>query len=393
MKYNFDEVIDRRGTGAVRWDTVMDKYGEAELIPLTTADMDFRCAEPVCEAIRNAVDMGVFGYTKFTPSYYDALIKRFKEKWKWQIEKEWIMFSPGVVGAIAYCVQGLTQPGDGIVLPVPMYHPFAHLIKDNGREILRSPLKNEDNYFTLDYDGLEAQLSKSEAKVLIFCNPHNPIGRAWSYDELYRVCQLCLKHGVTLISDEIHCDFVFPGREFVSAAVPMSDLGGLDSLIVCSSASKSFNLAGLQTSDIIIPGEKARKAYKEILGRQHMMELNLFGPKACEAAYRFGGEWQEQVKQYLLENRDYIVSFLAENVPEIVPVIPEATYMMWLDCRALGMSDDELNELFVHRAKVGLNIGSSFGIEGTGYVRLNFATPRSVLRTALERIAEAVHGR
>lgn len=390
MQYDFDKIVSRRGTGSVRWDTVEEKYGEPDLIPLTTADMDFPVALPIQEAIRRTAEHGVLGYTRATPSYYDAVVERFAEKWKWDIDKSWIMHSPGIVGAVAYCIQGMTEPGDGVVLPVPMYHPFAHLVEDNGRTLLRSPLIQDGDRCELDFRDLERQLARPEARLLIFCNPHNPIGRVWTHEELRRVCALCLKHEVALISDEIHCDFVFSGHVFCSAATPMEELGGLDRLVVCSSASKSFNIAGLQASNIIIPGAELRARFHRVLMNQHMMELNLMGPVATEAAYRHCGDWQAQVLAYLEENRNCAVSFLRERVPELRPVVPEATYMLWIDCRSLGMDDGALEDLFAHGAKVGVNVGGSFGPGGEGFVRLNFATPRSILEEALRRIERAV---
>ena len=390
MQYDFDRVISRKGTGSFRWDTVGEKYGEPDLIPLTTADMDFPVALPIQEAIKRTAEHGILGYTGTTPSYYDAVVDRFAEKWKWDIDRRWIMHSPGIVGAVAYCIQGMTEPGDGVVLPVPMYHPFAHLIEDNGRTILRSPLVQGDPRCELDFGDLERRLARPEAKLLIFCNPHNPIGRAWTYEELRRVCALCLEHGVILISDEIHCDFVFSGHAFCSAAGPMAELGGLDRLVVCSSASKSFNIAGLQTSNIIIPGEALRAQFRRVLMRQHMMEMNLMGPVATEAAYRCCGDWQEQVLAYLEGNRDYVVDFLRARVPELKPVVPEATYLIWIDCRGLGLDDGALEDLFAHGAKVGVNPGASFGPGGEGFVRMNFATPRPILEEALRRIERAV---
>lgn len=390
MQYDFDQVISRKGTGSVRWDTVEEKYGEPDLIPLTTADMDFQVALPIREAIRRTADYGILGYTSATPSYYEAVIDRFAKKWQWNIQREWIMHSPGIVGAVAYCIQGMTKPGDGVVLPVPMYHPFAHLIEDNGRVILRSPLCREGERFTLDFAHLEQQLARQDAKLLVFCNPHNPIGRAWTREELRQVCELSLKYKVPMISDEIHSDFIFSGHHFCSAAGPMEELGGLDNLIICSSASKSFNIAGLQASNIIIPGARLRGMYRRVLSNQHMMEMNMLGPVATEAAYRYCDDWQEQVLAYLERNRDHVVDFFRQRVPELVPVVPEATYMIWIDCRSLELQEEKLEDLFTHRAKVGLNIGSSFGREGAGFVRLNFACPRAVLDEALNRIECAV---
>ena len=390
MTYHFDCIISRKGTGSIRWDTVEEKYGEPDLIPLTTADMDFPAAPPIQEAIKRAADFGIFGYTRATTSYYEAVIERFSQKWNWNIQRDWILHSPGVVGAVAYCIQGMTSPGDGVVLPTPMYHPFAHLIEDNGRTILRSPLLQTGERFVLDFASLERQLAHPKAKLMIFCNPHNPIGRAWTYEELHQVCALCLKYGVPLISDEIHCDFVFPGHSFTSAAVPMQKLGGLEHLVVCSSASKSINLAGLQTSNIIIPGEQLRKKFARVLTNQHMMELNMLGPIATEAAYRYCDDWQAQLLAYLDKNRRYIIDFLRSHTPELIPIPPEATYMLWIDCRNLRLSDEDLEALFVHRAKVGLNMGSSFGPEGSGFVRLNFASPLQIISDAMGRIETAI---
>lgn len=386
MKYSFDEVVDRRGTGSVRWDSVMEKYGEADLIPLTTADMDFRVAEPIREAIRKAADFGIFGYTKPRPSYYQAVMDRFQEKWDWSIRQEWIEYSAGVVGAIAFCIQGLTQPGDGIALITPDYHPFSHAIEDNGRTVRSCPLLEQDGTFVIDFPRLEEILSDPSVTMLLFCNPHNPVGLAWSREVLDRVCRLCVVHHVILVSDEIHRDFVFSGHTFSSAGPAMAAAGGLEQVVVCASASKSFNLAGLQTSSIIIPGEELRRKYHRILMNQHFMELNAIGPVATEAAYRFGQDWLDQALAYLEANRDYVVDYFRTYIPQIRPIVPEATYMMLLDCRGLGWTEAELEDRLVHQAKVGLNMGSTFGPGGEGFVRINFATPRAVLSQALEGI-------
>lgn len=389
MQYEFDRMISRKGTGSVRWDMVAEKYGEPDLIPLTIADMDFPVARPIQDALIRVADHGILGYTRATTAYYEAVEERFAAVWNWRIDRSWILHSPGVVGGVACCIQGMTEPGDGIVLPSPMYHPFAHLIEDNGRVVLRTPIRQEGESWVLDFDALERRLARDSARMLIFCNPHNPIGRAWTYEELRRVCGLCLQYGVILLSDEIHCDFVWSGHTFTSMAGPMEALGGLDRLVVCASASKSFNLAGLQASNIILPGADLRRRFSEVQGRQHMMEANMMASAATEAAYRYGGEWQDQVRAYLEANRDFAVEFLRERVPGLVPVVPEATYMMWIDCRALGMGDRELDAFFAHKARVGLNPGDSFGPGGEGFVRMNFAVPRPLLAEALHRIEAA----
>ena len=389
IQYDFDRVISRKGTGSMRWDGVEARYGEPDLIPLTTADMDFPVAVPIREALKKTAEFGILGYTDATPSYYEAVERRFAEKWGWEIRRDWVVHTPGIVSAVAFCIQGMTEPGDGVVLPVPMYHPFAPLIEGNGRTVLRAPLIQDERGCRLDFEALERQLARPEAKLLIFCNPHNPIGRAWGYEELREVCRLCLKHGAVLLSDEIHCDFVYSGHVFCSAARPMDDLGGLEHLVLCSSASKSFNIAGLQASNIIIPGAALRERFQAVLNRQHMMELNMMGLAATEAAYRSCDDWQAQVLAYLEKNRDFAADFLRRRVPGLRPVVPEATYMMWIDCRGLGLGPAELDHFFVHRAKVGLNPGPSFGPGGEGHVRLNFATPRPILKEALRRIEAA----
>lgn len=387
---NFDLVLPRKGTGSVRWDNVEEKYGEPDLIPLTTADMDFPAAAPIQETLRRIVDFGIYGYTKHTDGFYAAIMKRFHDKWHWDIQREWIVHSPTVVAGIAYCIQSMTAPGDKIILPTPMYHPFQHLIRNNGRTLEESPMRLVDGRYTVDFTDLERKIGG--AKMLIFCNPHNPAGTAWTEEELYRVCALCGEHGVLLISDEIHCDFVFSGRKFVSmsAAAKAAGGGAINNLIVCTSAGKSFNVAGLQVSNLIIPGAALREKYQGVMNCQGFHELNMMGTAALETAYTKCDSWLEEAVRYLEENRDFTVAFLREKVPEIIPVVPEATYMIWLDCSKLGMTEKELEDFFIHKAKVAVNIGGTFGAGGEGYVRLNFATPRSILREALERIAKAV---
>ncbi len=391
MKYDFDRIVSRRGTCSLRWDTVVERYGEPDLIPLTTADMDFPVAPPIQDALRRAVDHGIYGYSHPPREYFDAVVERFARQWRWEIRPEWIMRAPGVVNAIAYCLQSMTNEGDGVVMPVPMYHPFAHIIENNRRVLLRSPLRAEEGY-TLDFEDLERQASDPRARVLLFCNPHNPIGRAWTLDELTQVCGICVRHNLLLICDEIHSAFVYAPHRFTSMATAALSFGPetQERLIICSSASKAYNLAGLPASDIIIPSEKLRELYTANLMTQYYMSINLFSMVANPVAYRECDDWLAQLVEYLQGSRDYIVDFLRGHVPSIVPVVPEATYMIWLDCRALGMSDEELDAFFLHKVKVSVNIGSTFGPEATGFVRMNFATPRPILREVMRRLETAV---
>lgn len=393
MKYDFDEILDRRGTGSVRWDTVPEKYREPDIIPLTTADMGFRAAEPILRAVCGQARQGIYGYTRPKPSYYRAVQKRLEERSRWRVETDWITHSAGIVAAIAYCIQGMTRPGDSIALLSPVYHPFARVIEDNGRRAVLSRLDQTQARGQIDLPQLEQVLAAPETKMLLFCNPHNPIGIAWTREEVDRVCRLCLRHGVILVSDEIHSDLVFSGRSFHSAGASMAALGGEDRLVVCTAASKGFNIPGLQCSAILIPGEELRSNYTAVLQKQHFMEPNAVGPVATEAAYEECGDWLEQLLAYLEANRDYAAAYIDREIPGMRAVVPEATYMMWIDCRELGLSDRALENLLAHKAKVALNPGDTFGPGGEGFVRMNFAEPRALLTEALERIRKAVTAR
>lgn len=394
MSFDFDIVSPRLGTHSLRWDTVNAKFGEPDLIPLTTADMDFPTAPCVREALSRALDHGIFGYPDAGEGYFNALAGSIRRRSGWEIQKDWLCVSPGVVNGVAYALQSLTQMGDGVLLPSPMYHPFAHLIEDNGRKVVRTSLRPENGRYELDLEDFSAKTADPKVTMVIFCSPHNPCGRVFTREELKQVARICLENHVFLLCDEIHADFCWPGHPFISMGEVCHDMGpeAEENLILCTSASKSYNLAGLSASDIIIPSAEARARYKAVLLRQHMMSNSLMGIIAAEAAYNGGEAWLNELKEYLYTNFRYLSDFFRDRVPGITAVESEATYMVWLDCRALGLSEGELENLFIHRAKVGVNLGSTFGPEGVGFVRLNFATPRPLLTEALERIARAVCG-
>ena len=390
MHYDFDEIIDRRGTGSYRWSGLSEKYGEPELIPLTTADMGFRTAQPVLDAIRRQAEYGIYGYAQPLPSYYEAVARHIEERSGWSIERSWIAHSPGIVSALSFCVQSMTEPGDGVAIMSPVYPPFSRVAENNGRQARRCPLRWNGDRPEIDFDLLGGILAEESTKMLLFCNPHNPIGRVWTHDEVRRVAQLCLENGVILASDEIHCDIVFGNARFTSAGSVMAELGGLDRVVVCTAASKTFNIPGLQCSAIIIPGAELRKKYEGVAEKRNFLEPNAVGMAATEAAYTQGGEWYEQVMAYLEQNRDFAAEYINTRIAPLHAMVPEATYLMWIDCRALGMSDGELEQFFAHRAKAAFNPGGSFGPEGTGFVRMNLAEPRAVLARALEGMEKAV---
>jgi cystathionine beta-lyase len=392
MQYNFDKVINRLGTSSSKWDTAAEAFGEKDIIPLTAADMDFQIPQPVTEAMRKRIEHGVYGYTCRLDSYYQAVIDWMKRKHGWDIKKEWICHAPGVVGSLCYIIDAFSQPGDKVVIQPPVYHPFAREIRLANRQVLNNPLKYENGRYTMDLDDLRRKLDPS-VKIMIISAPHNPVGRVWTKDELDKLGEVCKEHNVLLVSDEVHCDLLFQGHKHVSFGRVSQELGGKfdGNMIVCTAASKTFNLAGLQTSNIIIPDKAIREKYVATLDRFHSLATNTFGIIATENAYRYGDEWLEQLLAYLKANQDFVADFLEKRIKKMKLIKPEGTYLLWIDCKELGMSCEEMESFFAHKAKVGLNQGYIFGEEGKGFVRLNIAYPRSVLKECLERIEKAVN--
>ncbi len=389
MKFNFDEVIDRRNTASVKWDLADELFRTEGILPMWVADMDFRSPPAVIEALHARAAHGVFGYTACMASYYEAVIGWMKKRHDWDIARDWIVPSPGVVPALSMLVQALTGPVDRVILQTPVYYPFMAAIEKNGREILRNPLTLGDGRYRMDFDGLEQAAADPRAKLIILCSPHNPVGRVWAPDELRRLGEICIRNGVLVISDEIHGDLMLRGK----AHMPFASLGDELSAhsITCTAPSKTFNLPGLQTANIIIPDEGIRKAFSAVLERNGIMEPNAFGPAALEAAYRHGEEWLEQLLRYIEGNLEFLKKFLSEKIPRIKVIEPDATYLVWLDCRGLGLDRKALKRLIRSDAKVALDEGHIFGSpEGDGFERVNIACPRSVLEEGLLRIERAV---
>ena len=395
MKYDFDQVCNRKNTDCLKWDMMEPIFGSGDLIPLWVADMDLPVAKPIIDALKKRVEHPFYGYSQAGTSVLNSVVERMKRKFNWNIKPEWIVFTPGVVPALHVAVRSLTHPGDEVILQEPTYHPFFPVVVNSGCKIVNNGLKMNNNRYEMDYKGLEEKFhSKSRSfqeagriKTIIFCNPHNPIGRLWKRDEIIKMGEIAINNGAVVISDEIHCEILFKDQKHTPFASISKKFE--QNSIVCMSPSKTFNLAGLEVSTIIIPNKKLRDNF--INTRSGIVpNPNLFGYIALEAAYNHGDEWLEQVLDYLQKNLDYLKQYLENKIPNIRVVDPEGTYLIWLDCRDLGMDNQTLSNFMKKKAKVGLEDGFIFGESGSGFMRMNIACSRSVLHEALNRIENAI---
>ncbi|NLI25599.1 MAG: putative C-S lyase [Bacteroidales bacterium] len=386
-KYNFDRIIPRTGTNSVKYDGVLHTFGSEDVIPLWVADMDFRCPEPVVEALRQRVEHGIYGYTFVPDGYYEALAGWMEKRHRWSVRREWVVFSPGVVAALHLAVNAFTRPGDGVIVQPPVYFPFFSAVKENGRRLVYNELKLENSRYTINWDDLREKASRG-ARMLLFCHPHNPAGRCWTAGELETLADICREYDLILLSDEIHADLTLPGYRHLPMAALNEEIAGRT--ITCVSASKTFNLAGLATSAVIISNSELREKFESFCRKVHTGSGNLFGYTAAEAAYRYGEEWLNEVLEYLSENIQFAQNFFRKHIPVIEPIPTEATYLMWLDCRKLGLSPEQLGDFMVKQAGIGLNNGAMFGPGGEGFMRLNVACPRALLERALERLRRAI---
>jgi cystathionine beta-lyase len=353
--------------------------------------MDFPAPQPVLDALRKAVDHGIFGYSDTKEDYYRAVSGWFRDRFGWETKPEWLVKTPGVVFALAMAVRALTQPGDAVLIQPPVYYPFFSVVRDNGRKLVESPLVYENGRYSIDFTDFEEKITQNGVKLFILCSPHNPVGRVWTREELQTLGDICQKHGVFVVSDEIHCDFAFPEHPHTVFAAAVPALA--ERSIVCTAPSKTFNLAGLQTSNIWIPGQTIRVAFLKEIDRSGYSQLNSLGLVACQAAYEQGGEWLDQCRAYLRGNLDFLRHFLAQHIPEIQLVEPEGTYFAWLDCSRLGLGRKELNDLVINQAKLWLDAGHIFGGGADQFQRVVLACPRATLEQALTRLERAIHPR
>lgn len=389
MKYNFDEVIDRRDTNAVKLERCKALFGTEDVLPLWVADMDFRTPDFIIDAIQKRLEHPILGYTMPSKSFYSASIKWIKEHHDWNIQRDWFGFLPGIVPGLSFAVQSLTKPGDEIIVQPPVYYPFFHVIEKNHRVLVQNQLKEENGKFVMDFDDLEKKFT-SKTKLFILCNPHNPGGRVWTIDELQRFAAICEKHQVTIVSDEIHADMVLPGKTKHTPFATVSAWSEQNT-VTFMAPTKVFNMPGLISSGYIIPNAELRHQFAEFLEASEMNSGNMFAYTAAVAAYENGDEWRKQMLDYVQENIDFVADFLKNNVPQIKPMIPEASFLVWLDCQDLGMETDELHKFFSFKAGLGLNKGTIFGPGGEYHLRLNVACSRSILEKAMKQLKEAVN--
>ena len=390
MKYNFDEVIDRSANRAAKYDERIKKFGTDHVIPLWVADMDFPCAEPIIKALHERIDRKIFGYTVYdTDECLGAVTDWFKKRYGWEEKKENLLFSPGIVSAYAVLLNILTEEGDGVVVQRPIYYPFMMKAKSNNRVIVDNPLIYEKGNYKMDFEDLDAKMADPKNKVLVFCSPHNPTGRVWTEEEIRTVVDICKKYDKWIICDEIHCDLLRSGVVFHPMLKVAPDYA--ERIAVCTAPSKTFNLAGMKTSNIIIRNEELKKKWNDFIGNKLSMNgASTLGLTAMVAAYREGEEWLEQVKEYLDGNFAYIDSFLKEHLPKAHLVPAEGTYLAWIDFNGYVNGDEKrLEELMQKKAKVALDEGYIFGDAGKGFERINVASPRSVIAECMERILKA----
>lgn len=385
MKYNFDEIVDRSGNRSSKYDERVKKFGTNDVIPLWVADMDFRTAQPIIDACKAKAEEGIWGYTSRPDSYFEAVQQWEMRHKHWKPDVSLMSWSLGVVPALSAIVKLFSKDGDKVLIQTPVYSEFYDVTEAWGRTVVENKLVERDGRWCVDFEDFEAKAK--ECSIFLLCNPHNPLGIVWTPEELRKMAEICMENGTLLVSDEIHADLIFHGKHHTPTASLSEEIRS--SIITCVSATKTFNLAGLQASTTIFPNVEMKKTFDSFWGGMDIHRNNAFSSVAMEAAYREGDEWLEQVLQYISDNFDYVCDYCAKYIPSIKPNCPDATYLMWLDCRDLGMTNEELRDFFIHKAKLGLNEGYTFGRSLSGFMRLNAACPRATLEKAMHQLKEA----
>lgn len=384
---SFDEVVDRTGTKCLKYDFAVQRRMPKDVLPLWVADMDFKTSSYVEDALIAQATHGIYGYTEVDDEYFLSVQSWIKNHYSWDVEKAWFHKTPGIVFAIANAVRAYTQKGDGVLIQQPVYYPFSGVIRDNERKIISSDLVVDENgYYTIDFDDFEKKIIDNQVKLFLLCNPHNPVGRVWNQDELERLGNICKKHDVIVFSDEIHADFVWEKRHLTFAKVAP---GFEEFSIIATAPSKTFNIAGLQVSNVFIPNKQLYRRFRKEYDASGFSQLNAAGIIAAQAAYEHGEEWYQAVKKYIYDNIEFTVEYLKEKLPKVKLNKPEGTYLVWLDFKGFGISDEEINNIIINEAKLWLDGGAIFGPVGEGFQRINVACPRDTLKEALDRIIKA----
>lgn len=385
--YDFDKIVDRRGTSCLKYDFQVERRGRDDLLPLWVADMDFALPENILDDIKKRVSHGIFGYTDPKREYFDSVIGWFYSHFGWEGKPEWITVTPGVVVAISVAVRALTKEGEGVLIQQPVYYPFSEAILLNKRKLVNNQLVYENGKYSIDFEDFEKKIVDENVKLFILCSPHNPVGRVWTEEELRKMGEICLKHNVIIVSDEIHCDFTYEGHKHT--VFPSLGEEFENNVVFCTAPSKTFNIAGLHVSNIFIPNPEIRKKFKSELEAFGFSQPNVLGLTACQSVYSKGEEWYRELKEYIAGNLDFAREYFAENMPKIRLVEPDGTYLIWLDCEKLGLSVEELESFVEDKAKLWVDFGKIFGKESGQFIRLNIACPRKTLRQALEQLRAA----
>ena len=386
--YDFNKIIDRSGSGDLKHEVLEERYGRGDLLPLWVADMDFETPQFITDALRRRLDHSLFGYTVEPADYWPTVMQWIKDHHGWDVKREWLSYIPGIVKGIGMVVNVFTKPGDKVIIQPPVYHPFRLTPEGNGREVVYNPLKeNADGTYSMDFDNL-AEVADDKCRVLILSNPHNPAGIVWSKDTLARLADFCYDHGILVISDEIHCDMALWGNRHVPFATASEKAAQCS--ITFGAPSKTFNIAGIVSSYSIVPNDGIRDKFYAWLAANELNEAPLFSPIATVAAFRNGEAWRREMLAYVEDNIRFVEDYCRENMPQIRPLRPEASFLVWLDCRKLALSHDQLVDLFVNRARLALNDGEMFGPGGEGFMRMNVGTPRQILKEALDRLRAAL---
>ncbi len=400
MSIQFNKEIDRSNTNAIKWEIIQDSnnpekwiktdqfFGENRILPMWVADMDLSSPKVVQDALKERAEHPIYGYTSAGDTYYEAVTGWMKRLHGWDVEADWIVTTPGVIPALYLMVRHFTDPGDKVLVQQPVYYPFFSAIKNNDRQIVSNSLVLENGVYRMDFDDLEEKAADPKVTMAILCSPHNPVGRVWEKEELQQFTEICLKHNVLIVADEIHGDLIYPGNQFYPIGLLEDEL--LENCVICTAPSKTFNLAGLQTSNIIIPNQQLRERFKTAIKLIGYIGPNPFGMVACRAAYNHGEEWLGKLLEHLNSNLNLLIRRFGERIPQIPIIKPQGTYLVWLDCRSLNLDHLELRKLMLEKARVFLDEGYIFGDEGKGFERINIACPQSILEEAIDRIATTI---